>query len=66
MLRTRSSDSGVARNSPHMLGKAIDVRLDDVKLSELRDAAITMQRGGVGYYKDSNFVHIDTGAVRRW
>ncbi len=66
MLRTRSSDSGVAKNSQHLLGKAIDVRLDDVKLNELRDAAITMQRGGVGYYKDSNFVHIDTGAVRRW
>ncbi len=66
MLRTRSSGSGVAKNSQHLLGKAIDVRLDDVKLSELRDAAITMQRGGVGYYKDSNFVHIDTGSVRRW
>lgn len=66
MLRTRSSDSGVAKNSQHVLGKAIDVRLDDVKLSELRDAAITMRRGGVGYYKDSNFVHIDTGSVRRW
>lgn len=66
MLRTRSNDSGVAKNSQHLLGKAIDVRLDDVKLTELRDAAITMQRGGVGYYKDSNFVHLDTGSVRRW
>ena len=66
MLRSRSNDSGVAKNSQHLLGKAIDVRLDDVKLTELRDAAITMQRGGVGYYKDSNFVHIDTGSVRRW
>jgi uncharacterized protein YcbK (DUF882 family) len=66
MLRSRSNDSGVAKNSQHVLGKAIDIRLDDVKLTELRDAAITMQRGGVGYYKDSNFVHIDTGSVRRW
>lgn len=66
MLRTRSDDSGVAKNSQHLLGRAIDVRLDDVKLTELRDAAITLQRGGVGYYKDSNFVHIDTGSVRRW
>ena len=66
MLRSRSNDSGVAKNSQHVLGKAIDVRLDDVKLTELRDAAITMQRGGVGYYKDSNFIHIDTGSVRRW
>jgi uncharacterized protein YcbK (DUF882 family) len=66
MLRTRSNDSGVAKYSQHMLGKAIDVRLDDVKLTDLRDTAITLQRGGVGYYKDSNFVHIDTGSVRRW
>jgi len=66
MLRTRSSDSGVAKDSQHMHGKAIDVRLDDVILPRLRDAAIAMHRGGVGYYKDSNFVHIDTGSVRRW
>jgi len=66
MLRTRASDSGVAKNSQHLLGKAIDVRLDDVKLSKLRDAALAMQRGGVGYYANSDFVHIDTGAVRHW
>lgn len=62
----RGSSSGVARNSQHLLGKAIDVRLRDVDTSELRDAAIALQRGGVGYYKDSDFVHIDTGHVRRW
>jgi uncharacterized protein YcbK (DUF882 family) len=66
MLRTRSNDSGVAKKSQHLLGKAIDVRLDDVKLTKLRDAALEMQRGGVGFYKESNFVHIDTGRVRRW
>jgi uncharacterized protein YcbK (DUF882 family) len=66
MLRTRTGDSGVAKKSQHLLGKAIDVRLDDVRLTRLRDAAIAMQRGGVGYYMESNFVHIDTGAVRRW
>lgn len=66
MLRSRSSDNGVAKNSQHLLGKAIDLRLDDVKLWKLRDAAIAMQRGGVGYYQDSNFVHIDTGRIRRW
>jgi uncharacterized protein YcbK (DUF882 family) len=66
MLRSRASDSGVAKDSQHLLGKAIDVRLDDVKLSKLRDAALAMQRGGVGYYADSDFVHIDTGAVRHW
>lgn len=64
MLRRRSG--GVARKSQHLLGKAIDVRLTDVGLETLRDAAIAMQRGGVGFYAKSNFVHIDTGPVRRW
>ena len=64
MLRQRSD--GVVKNSQHLLGKAIDVRLTDVELTKLRDTAITMQRGGVGYYATSNFVHIDTGRVRRW
>ena len=64
MLRSRSS--GVAKNSQHVLGKAIDVRLTDIELPKLRDTAIAMQRGGVGYYSRSNFVHIDTGRVRRW
>ena len=64
MLRGRSG--GVAKNSLHLQGKAIDVRLTDVELMKLRDTAIAMQRGGVGYYASSNFVHIDTGRVRRW
>lgn len=64
MLRSRGS--GVAKNSQHLLGKAIDVRLDDVELPKLRDAALAQKRGGVGYYAKSNFVHIDTGRVRRW
>ncbi len=64
MLRQRSG--GVAKNSQHLLGKAIDVRLGDVDLTKLRDTAIAMQRGGVGYYASANFVHIDTGPVRRW
>lgn len=64
MLRQRSG--GVARNSQHVLGKAIDVRLRGVKSSQLRDTAISLQRGGVGYYESSDFVHIDTGRVRRW
>ncbi len=64
MLRSRSS--GVARNSQHLLGTAIDVRLAGVELTNLRDTAIAMQRGGVGYYEASDFVHIDTGRVRRW
>ncbi len=66
MLRGRSKNSGVASKSQHLLGKAIDVRLEGVRTSELRDAAIAMQRGGVGYYEASDFVHMDTGRVRRW
>jgi uncharacterized protein YcbK (DUF882 family) len=64
MLRSRSS--GVAENSQHTVGKAIDVRLRGVELERFRDAAIELQRGGVGYYAESNFVHLDTGRVRRW
>ena len=64
MLRNRTS--GVAKNSQHVLGNAIDVRLRDVATADLRDAAISLQRGGVGYYQVSDFVHIDTGRVRRW
>jgi uncharacterized protein YcbK (DUF882 family) len=62
----RSQSTGVARNSQHLLGTAIDVRLAGVELTRLRDTSIAMQRGGVGYYEASNFVHIDTGRVRRW
>ncbi len=64
MLRNRSD--GVAKNSQHLLGTAIDVRLDDVSTEKLRDAALAMKKGGVGYYRISNFVHIDTGRFRRW
>ncbi len=64
MLRGRSD--GIAKNSQHLLGKAIDVRLTGVELTELRDTAIAMQRGGVGYYASPDFVHIDTVRVRRW
>jgi uncharacterized protein YcbK (DUF882 family) len=62
----RSNSSGVAKNSQHVLGKAIDVRLRDVATIDLRNAAISLQRGGVGYYEGSDFVHMDTGRVRRW
>ncbi len=62
----RSSSGGVARNSQHLLGKAIDVRLTDLDTAELRDVALSLERGGVGYYSESDFVHVDTGPVRRW
>jgi uncharacterized protein YcbK (DUF882 family) len=58
--------SGVARHSMHPNGKAIDIRLPGRDLRRLRDAALAMKRGGVGYYHDSDFVHVDTGPVRHW
>lgn len=60
------SSNGVAKKSLHMQGKAIDIRLPGSQLSDLRNAAIACQTGGVGYYAKSNFIHIDTGRVRRW
>jgi uncharacterized protein YcbK (DUF882 family) len=49
-----------------MQGAAIDVRLTDLETARLRDAALGLKRGGVGYYPKSDFVHVDTGRVRRW
>lgn len=66
MLRGRSPQSGVSKKSQHLLGKAIDVRLEGIKTAALRDKAIALKRGGVGYYQASDFVHLDTGRVRRW
>jgi uncharacterized protein YcbK (DUF882 family) len=57
---------GVATRSLHMDGKAIDVRLPGVPLEALRDAALELRAGGVGYYASQQFVHVDTGRVRRW
>jgi uncharacterized protein YcbK (DUF882 family) len=65
-LRTRSAHSGVAVHSLHMQAEAIDIRLSGVPTSAVRDAALNLHRGGVGYYHDSNFVHVDVGPVRRW
>jgi uncharacterized protein YcbK (DUF882 family) len=65
-LRTRSANSGVAVHSLHMQAEAIDIRLPGVATSAVRDAALRLQRGGVGYYRESNFVHVDVGTVRRW
>jgi uncharacterized protein YcbK (DUF882 family) len=64
MLRHRSE--GVAAGSLHMKGQAVDIRLADVPLVQLRKAALAIQRGGVGYYPASDFVHVDTGRVRAW
>lgn len=62
----RAKSGGVAKKSYHMLGQAIDFRLDGVNLKQVRDAAISLKAGGVGYYPRSNFIHIDTGPVRYW
>ena len=64
MLRGRTT--GVAEHSLHMAARAIDVRLPGVGTDRLRDTALAMRRGGVGYYRASDFVHVDTGRVRRW
>ena len=65
-LRRRSK--GVAKNSLHMRGRALDFYLPDVKLSKLRELGLKFHVGGVGYYPKSGapFVHLDTGSVRHW
>jgi uncharacterized protein YcbK (DUF882 family) len=63
-LHARSS--GVAEHSQHMLGKAMDIRVQGVDLRRLRSAALDVSAGGVGYYPVSNFVHVDVARVRQW
>ena len=65
-LRARSPSTGVARHSLHMQAEAIDIRLPGIPTSTVRDAALRLRRGGVGYYRSSDFVHVDVGRVRRW
>lgn len=57
---------GVANNSFHMYGKAVDIRIERFDLRRIHNAAIAMHRGGVGYYPESNFIHLDTGTFRTW
>lgn len=63
-LRERSD--GVARHSLHLEGRAMDVRLAKVDSATLAAHARQLVRGGVGYYRNSDFVHLDTGAFRTW
>ena len=62
----RQHTRGVAKDSLHVRGQAIDVRLPGRDTRRLRDAALALKQGGVGFYPRSNFVHLDTGAVRSW
>jgi uncharacterized protein YcbK (DUF882 family) len=62
----RKKSSGVAKNSLHLDGKAIDIRLPGRDLRSLWKAAFDLRAGGVGYYGKSKFIHLDTGRVRRW
>jgi uncharacterized protein YcbK (DUF882 family) len=64
-LRTHGS-GGVAANSLHLVGKAIDIRVPGVRLDDLYRAAVGLRGGGVGIYPGSDFVHIDVGRVRTW
>jgi uncharacterized protein YcbK (DUF882 family) len=65
-LRRGTAESGVAEHSQHMLAKAIDIRVPGVSTARLRDTALSLQAGGVGYYPVSRFVHVDVGPVRTW
>ena len=62
----RSKSKNVAKRSLHTQGKAIDIRLRGVKTKKLQQLAKSLKIGGVGYYKRSNFIHLDTGRVRYW
>lgn len=62
----RKHISGVAKNSYHMKGMAVDIQVPGVKLSKLKDIALGLGKGGVGYYPRDNFIHVDVGPVRNW
>lgn len=62
----RRSSTGVAKNSYHMHGQAIDICLPGYSTRKLNEIARSLKAGGVGYYPESGFVHVDTGKVRSW
>jgi uncharacterized protein YcbK (DUF882 family) len=65
-LRGRSPQSGVASKSQHMNAKAVDIRIPGQALEDVRAAAIALKKGGVGFYPESDFVHVDVAKVRYW
>jgi uncharacterized protein YcbK (DUF882 family) len=65
-LRQNSPQTGVAEHSQHMEGHAIDLRVPGVSTAQVRNAALSLHAGGVGYYPVSQFVHVDVGPVRQW
>ncbi len=64
--KLRLTSKGVAKRSFHMFGRAIDIRIPGFTAAQIRDAAWSLHRGGVGYYPELEFVHLDTGRVRSW
>ena len=62
----RAHTAGVSKNSLHMQAEAIDLRMPGIDTLKLRRAALTLARGGVGYYPHSDFIHVDVGRVRKW
>jgi uncharacterized protein YcbK (DUF882 family) len=64
--KLRANSGGVAKHSLHMDGKAIDVRIPGRDIARLHKAALAVRGGGVGYYPESQFVHMDTGRLRSW
>ncbi len=65
-FKLASASSGVAKHSLHTRGMAIDIRVKDVPLAQLRDTAKGLGLGGVGFYPKDDFVHVDVGRVRFW
>ncbi len=61
-----AASSGVAPRSLHMQGMAIDIAIEGVSTEDIRRAALSLALGGVGYYPDPGFVHVDVGRVRQW
>jgi uncharacterized protein YcbK (DUF882 family) len=64
--KLRRLSRGVAEGSLHMTGQAVDIRQKGTDLRSLRSKAVSLKSGGVGFYRSSNFVHIDTGRIRSW